>query len=63
MSTSDPRENGYDGEIEEGLPQFIGWFGHCPECGGYLITKGGNYADECQYDECEECGWTSDLDC
>lgn len=55
-----------DNDVPEYDPRdtaFVGWEGHCPECGGHLVTVGGNYADECQYDKCENCDWYSDLDC
>lgn len=36
--------------------------GHCPACGGYLRTVGGNYADQPQYDVCEDCNWMGDVE-
>lgn len=57
-----PTDDGFEDEREDPTDYdypFMGWEGHCPLCGGYTRTIGGNYADELQYDECEECGWQS----
>lgn len=41
---------------------FEGWEGHCPVCGGYIRTIGGNYDDEPMQDVCEDCDWRGDID-
>jgi len=55
----------YDPSIDDDLdyetPLFDGI--SCPVCHGYTYVIGGNYADECQYFECEDCGWMSAEEC
>ena len=36
--------------------------GSCPMCGGYMRTIGGNYDDEPNYEMCDNCGYTTDID-
>jgi len=36
--------------------------GHCPCCGSYTRTVGGNYAEESQQDICDDCGWKGAVD-
>ena len=48
--------------IDNGLLSAIFEFGHCPACGGYTRTIGGNYDTEPQQDICDDCGWMSEID-
>ena len=41
---------------------FKDWEGHCPVCGGYIRTIGGNYDTEPMQDVCEDCDWKGKIE-
>jgi len=67
-----PTEDGFKDEREEPIKEIdyrydgdcdnYTYDGHCPCCGDYVITVGGNYHDDPQYDACHTCGWVSDVE-
>ena len=58
----DPSETGIFDDEYDCMEQSYSINGHCPCCGGYTRTIGGNYEGQPQQEICDDCVWKGAID-